>query len=318
MTGRCLGCLQELEEGALHKKCYARLFGGKKVRLQLRYLRADVMAEARARAARMSLGGAQPKVGLKINKGELEIVTEGASHLLKPTTERHPYISENEHLCMNIAEHCGLPVPPFCLIPLQNGELAFLIKRFDRDKGLKVHIEDFASVLNLPAASKYAADYFEVGKGIEHHVRDKGLEKLLFLKQLMLSYLIGNNDLHLKNISLIDCEDYYALSPAYDLVCAARYYVQQDLALPLAPDFWGHLDSAGYYTSADFIALGEMLGIDKKPLERAVAALLKKRTEILQLAQASFLPEEEKAAIMEIIKEQFKKFENGSDISPVK
>jgi serine/threonine-protein kinase HipA len=310
MTSSCAACLGLLKNSQelLHPKCYRDLFGARKVKLKLRYFHSEIVEEVRRRAVRMSLGGAQPKASLALLKGQLEIVTLGGEYLLKPSTERHPFISENEHLCMNIARLCDLPVPPFCLVTLQGGELAFLIKRFDRKRAEKIQIEDLGSVLNLPAVAKYDGTYLEAGRAVERHVRDKGLEKLLFLKQVMLSYLMGNNDLHLKNFSLIDCGGYYRLSPVYDLVCSARYYDQTDLALALAPEFLGHLKTVGFYTADDFVDLGRMLEIGHEPLRRLVKALIALQGSILQLVEASFLPEKEKVLVTEIMREQFRKF----------
>jgi serine/threonine-protein kinase HipA len=204
-------------------------------------------------------------------------------------------------------------VPPCSLIELADGELAFLIKRFDREKGQKVQIEDFASVLNLPAESKYSSSYLAIGQAVAQHCRDRGLEKIRIMKLVMLSYLLGNNDLHLKNFALIDREDHYELSPVYDVLCAARYYTQHDLALDLAPDYLGSLDTLGYFTANDFIELGRMLGIDDRPLRSLTNELLTAKDAVLDLIQVSFLPPGEQRLVAAIIKEQFAKFAAGRE-----
>ena len=81
--------------------------------------------------------------------------------------------------------------------------------------------------------------------------------------------------------------------------------------MPLAPNYFGHLEREGFYTMADFHALGEMLGIRRKPLEKITALLIAAKPQILALTEESFLPEAEKAVITEIVQEQYRKFEHG-------
>ena len=259
----------------------------------------------------MSLGGAQPKVSMSIDKGELLIVSEGGEYLLKPSTENHPYISENEHLCMNIAAHRKLNVPPCCVIELKDGELAFLIKRFDRNKKKKVHIEDFASVLNYPSDNKYKGSYLEIGKGIQKYCRDNGLDKAIMLHLVMLSFLIGNSDLHLKNFSLIDRDTYYALSPVYDLVCTTLYYPQTEMALELIPGDFGSLVNHGFYTARDFIELGKALDLEEKVIMNLVQSLINDFQEVNRIIANSFLPSKEKIQLEKIVSVQYKKFQSA-------
>ena len=313
MNRSCYSCLKPLDRSLtkdlLHSHCYKKLFAGRKVSLRLKYDRKDLLEEARQRATSMSLAGAQPKVAIAIMKGELHVVSEGGEFLLKPSNEKHPYISENEHLCMNIAATSKLTVPPFCLVELADGELAYLIKRFDRNKGNKIHLEDMASVLSYPADRKYQGSYLAIGKAIQRYCRDKGLDTSIFMRVVMLSFLIGNNDLHLKNLSILDYQTHYALSPIYDLVCAMTYYPQAgEMALELMPEYEGQLATRGFYSADDFIKLGAELGIEFSVSHYLAQSLVKDKIEIQALVQCSFLPDDEKKKVAAIINEQNKKF----------
>ncbi|MCI5064518.1 HipA domain-containing protein [bacterium] len=266
----------------------------------------------RKKVLRMSLGGAQPKASLRIIQGAFKIVGEGGTYLLKPSTETHPFISENEHFCMNVARELGLPVAECCLIVLQNGEYAFLTKRFDRVKRSKIHIEDFASVLNRPAGEKYSGSYLNVVRASQQYCRDSGLERIYIFKQLVLSFLLGNNDLHLKNFSLIDRTTHYEMSPIYDLVCSLRYYPDSsDLALELESDFLGSLTTLGFYTAEDFLYFAKKAGIRHDLAAQFIDEIIAFIPKIQNLLSNSFLPEEEQVLIAGIIEEQRNKLSQG-------
>jgi serine/threonine-protein kinase HipA len=309
---RCLSCFKRLPEEKLCTSCRRMLFGASRADPYLSLSRAEIIKEVRERALRMSLGGAQPKANVKIERGTLQIVGAGGTHLLKPSTEKHPFISENEHFCMNVVRMLRLPTAPFCLVTLRDGELAFLTKRFDREMKRKRHSEDFASVLGLPSDSKYTSSYLDVLKASDQHCRDKGIERIRIFTLILASYVLGNNDLHLKNFSLIDQDSYYALSPVYDVVCAKVYYPHtEDLALDIKSDYLGSLEQEGFYTKRDFLYLAKESGIHEKQALKVINEILEKRSEIESLLAISFLPQEMKNSVGKIIHEQFRKLGQG-------
>lgn len=305
---QCLSCCKELVEERLCTTCRRRMFGASQTQPHLNFSRAEIIKEVRERALRMSLGGAQPKASVRIEKGTLQIVSTGGTYLLKPSTEKHPFISENEHFCMNVVRLLKLPTAPFCLVTLRDGELAFLTKRFDREVRRKRHIEDFASVLGLPSDSKYTSSYLDILKASDRHCRDRGVERIRIFTLILVSYVLGNNDLHLKNFSLIDQDSYYALSPVYDVVCAKAYYPNSaDLALYIKPDYLGSLEQEGFYTKRDFLYLAKESGIHEKQASKTINEILEKKKQIESLLTLSFLPEEMKTTVGKIVHEQFNK-----------
>jgi hypothetical protein len=48
---------------------------------------------------------------------------------------------------MLLASAMGFRTPPFALMPLANGELAYIVRRFDRVHGKKIPCEDMAQIL---------------------------------------------------------------------------------------------------------------------------------------------------------------------------
>jgi serine/threonine-protein kinase HipA len=267
----------------------------------------------------MSLGGSQPKVSVYADSGELKLSYDLGDLILKPSPPQHEYASENEHFVMNIAKIYGFSVPPFCLVGLADRSYAFLIKRFDRvlkRKSIsKIHTEDMASVLNRQADSKYDGAYSEIGVVIHKHVRDSGLELITLLDLVMFSYCVGNNDLHLKNIAIIDKESHYELSPIYDVLCSARYYASApELALDLVPEYFGSLSIEGYYTAKDFLYLGTTLGLSSKVVISRIKKLVSFESKIMEMLPESFLNKEEQEKLRNIFVRQFEKFKNGSEL----
>lgn len=305
---QCLSCMKVIQDNRLCGSCRKDLFGASRVEPHLSLIRAEVIKEVRERALRMSLGGAQPKASVSIENATLQIVSTGGRYLLKPSTEKHPHISENEHFCMNVVKLLKLPTAPFCLITLQDGELAFLTKRFDRESKRRRHLEDFASVLQFPAESKYRGSYLDVMNAADRCCRDKGIERLRIFKLIILSYVLGNNDLHCKNFSIIDRDTHYELSPIYDVVCAKFYYPQaEDLALDIDNGYLGSLAEEGFFTKRDFLNLAKLSGIHEKQASNIIGEITTRESDIYSLLRKSFIPQQMQVPIRNIIKDQYKK-----------
>ncbi|WP_269524953.1 type II toxin-antitoxin system HipA family toxin [Coraliomargarita parva] len=185
---------------------------------------------------RLSLAGAQNKVALKLDASGYAIPLHEApsTHILKPEIERFPGLVENEAYCLQLAAEVGLTTckaeakqfgPHKCL----------LVQRYDRiqqdAKIHRLHQEDFCQALGIPSRTKYQT---EGGPGLSEcfqlirKVSANPARDLLQLSNAVLfNYLIGNNDAHGKNFSLLysaPSETYSTrLAPFYDLICTACY-----------------------------------------------------------------------------------------------
>lgn len=232
MNNRCLYCYQKLEEGQkdFHPRC-SRFFFGTDEPPVLDY-NLEQMAELAKNIVQRSVAvpGVQPKLSLTIvkdalkdgNKGRLTIVgTLEGNYILKPPHADFPELPQNEHLTMQIAESFGLQVVPSSLIRLSSGELAYITKRIDRTAdGTKIHMLDMFQILE--AFDKYKGSMERVGKAISMYAENTLLDLTNFLELTVFCFLTGNNDMHLKNFSLINRPDNtWALSPAYDLLNVA-------------------------------------------------------------------------------------------------
>jgi serine/threonine-protein kinase HipA len=141
----------------------------------------------------------------------------GGNYIFKPPSEHYPEMPQNEHLTMRIAEAFGIRTVPSSLIRLQSGELSYITKRIDRlANGEKIHMLDMFQITE--ANDKYKSSMEKVGKALDEYSSNTLLDKLYLFELLLFCFLTGNNDMHLKNFSMINTENEWALSPAYDLL----------------------------------------------------------------------------------------------------
>ena len=181
----------------------------------------EVFLEAQEMAGQLSISGVQPKLSVKLDrkKNMLVSVAKGGEYILKPQTMVYPNIPENEQCCMALAEVLGISVPEHCVLPLKDGSLAYVIKRYDRSNGRKYHQEDFQQILEKD--DKYAGSVEEMCRKLNVISAVPGLDVQLLYERVVFSFLIGNGDAHFKNYSVITYNDVdRRLAPAYDLVCS--------------------------------------------------------------------------------------------------
>jgi serine/threonine-protein kinase HipA len=119
---------------------------------------------------------------------------------------------------------------------IKDNSLTYFIKRFDR-KGHsdKVPVEDFAQLAGLNRDTKYEYNMEKLVKLMDTYCTFPAIEKIKLFKLTVFNYLIGNEDMHLKNFSIITQHGKTTLSPCYDLVNSTIEYKMQDeeIALPL-------------------------------------------------------------------------------------
>lgn len=293
----CLICLKSIKtDQKYHPACMRELFGDAKVSVELAKTRADLV-QAMPKATRgFSISGVQIKAQLAVRDGKLQLVDSEGDFILKPSPEEYPFVAENEHLTLTLMAQLGIQVPPRGLIELKDGHLVFVIKRYDRIGRQKIHQEDAMQALgiaNTDSVAKYtSASYYDALK-LADSVAGRAIAKRLF-DRLVFSYLVGNDDHHLKNISFI-LDKPYRLAPAYDVLSTALYGHNGDvMALKFFPDrepTYRREMGNGYYSGGDFVELAISVGIPGPAARDSVSSLVNKAGSVApKLIDASRLP----------------------------
>jgi serine/threonine-protein kinase HipA len=202
-------------------------------------------------ALRFSLAGVQLKLSAIGNPNrQLSIPASslGGHWIVKLPSPAYPRLPENEFSMMEFARAIGIQVPEAGLIALEKiagiperwrqltGN-AYCIKRFDRGtKARRIHIEDFNQIYGQFPEAKYKNySYTNMAADIWRLTDENQFKE--FIRRLIFNAAIGNNDMHLKNWSLIYRDGRTPqLAPAYDFVSTIRYIADNKLALSIAKE----------------------------------------------------------------------------------
>lgn len=307
---KCLYCYQPLEANAVqeyHDRC-ARKFFSSKVAPLLPYKMADMADLAKEVIERsVTVPGVQPKLSMGVIN---DVLQDGASgrmtildaleglYILKPQNEQFQQMPENEHLSMRLAELFTISVVPSSLIRLASGELCYLTKRIDRTySNDKIHMIDFLQILELE--DKYLGTMEQLGKTIGELSSHTLMDKFRFFELSVFNFIIGNNDMHLKNFSMIFSDSGWVLAPAYDLLNVKIILPQDDeeIALLLGGKKKNH-------NRKYFERFASALQLNEKQINSVFKRISKWMPKAEKLIQESFLTEELKAAYLRGIKKQ--------------
>lgn len=237
---KCLFCYQEITDKEyvnheFHKSCSKKFFGKNKPPI-IEYTLSEMLelAEKVVKSQR-TVTGVQPKLSLNSVKMTDNSVTERftivglwGKYILKPQTEIHEQLPEIEDLTMNLAKLSKVKTVEHSLIRLKSGELAYITKRIDRLKDKKLHMEDMCQLTERQTEHKYKGSHEQIAKTIKAFSTNPGFDIVSFYELVLFCFLTGNNDMHLKNFSLLKNVNLdYNLCPAYDLV-ASELVVEDD------------------------------------------------------------------------------------------
>lgn len=193
--------------------------------------------EAISRAGKMSIQGMQLKLSaaLRITEGRFEVVNRGGQYILKPPSLDFPELPENEDVTMRMAAATGIEVPVHGLLRAIDGSFTYFIKRFDREGRDRLPVEDFAQLSDESRDTKYDSSMEKVAAVIEQFTTFPALERVKLFERTLFSFLVGNEDMHLKNFSLITRGEKVELAPAYDFLntTIALKAAKEELALPV-------------------------------------------------------------------------------------
>lgn len=236
---RCPITYQELPEGRSYSiKGLRQLDRQLTDLLDLPFSAEEQRQESLRRAGKMSVQGLQLKLSAVLNVRErrFDLVDRGGRFLLKPPSTDYAELPENEDLTMRLAAKVGIEIPLHGLVRSKDGSLTYFIKRFDRvGRKDRVPIEDFAQLTGNSRDTKYDSSMERVSKVLDT-CTFPALERAKLFRRTIFSFLVGNEDMHLKNFSLIFRNEKQELSPAYDLVnstLALAGGAKEEMALPI-------------------------------------------------------------------------------------
>ena len=202
---------------------------------------------------RMSLAGAQEKLGLRIDPDGVMFLPEGtaaSTHIVKPenASADFPFCPANEFFCMRLADELKVPVPQVSLRHLP--EPLYIIERFDRVRSKprsggevgpikRLHQIDLCQALGVSPSRKYES---EGGLGLHHlfevlqgpFIDRPAVAVNTVIQWVAFNYLIGNLDAHAKNIAFLLRGQKAAVAPFYDMLCVEAYLPRATMSMSIA------------------------------------------------------------------------------------
>lgn len=274
---------------------------GLKTLKDLEYTAEEQRKEAFNRASNMSIQGVQPKLSalLSIKNEKFIIVDKNGRYILKPQHQFYTQLPENEDLTMRLANVVDLEIPLHGLLWSKDNTLTYFIKRFDR-KGQngKVPVEDFAQLAGLSRDTKYNYSMEKIVKLIDDYCTFPAIEKIKLFKLVIFNYLIGNEDSHLKNFSIITDDNQVKLSPCYDLVNSTIELKQQNEEIALT------LKGKKKYLTRNILVnyFGiEKCGLTEKSIEKVLETISVAIPKWMTLIDISFLSKEMKGKYLDLL-----------------
>jgi len=309
MENKCLYCYSPIEKGLyFHKKCSLNFFGEYPAP-SIEYTLNQMSELAKNVVERsISVPGVQPKLSMSLIKENTDkrltvVGALGGQYIFKPPSDKFKEMPENEHLTMRIAESFGIRVVPSSLIRLASGELSYITRRIDRtNDGNKIHMIDMFQITE--AFDKYKSSTEKIGKAINSYSDNTLLDKIFYFEIVVFSFLTGNNDMHLKNFSMIESASGWTLSPAYDLLNVTVIFPDdtEELALSLA-------GKRKKLKRQHFEQLGKVLGLNNKQITGTFKRFSVNKPKAIEWIEKSFLSTDMKIAYKELIEKRYRQIE---------
>ncbi len=306
-TRNCLYCYQQLNETEqdFHSSCAKKMFGTKQAPIiafnlkQLEELAKQIVIKS------VAVTGVQPKLSLEVEKhknelSRLTIVGLHGNFILKPPSPEYKELPQNEDVTMHLANLVKIKTAHHCLIRLRSGELAYITKRFDRNKKDKIAVEDFCQLTENLTEHKYRSSIEKVAKATQRFTTNKGLETLRLFELVLFCYLTGNADMHLKNFALVEnALGEFELSPAYDLLSTALVITddKEETALTIN-------GKKSRLKKKDFDTLATSMNINTKVLDSIYAKFEKVLPNWIEFIKQSFLSKTMQKSYIELIQKK--------------
>ena len=307
---RCLKCCLPLEAGDMrewHRSCSRSFFAADAPPLialddeTLQNLGEESSKEG------WSIAGVQQKLSLAAPVKEGTKRFHPSAYILKPQSPEYPHLPQLESVAMHLADAAKIQAVEHALVRLENGQLAYITKRIDRrfmkDTVTKIAMEDFCQLSGRLTEDKYKGSYEQCGAIVQRFSSQAMLDLTNLFYLLVFSFVIGNNDMHLKNFSLYTPErGRTMLTPAYDLLPVTLVLPQdkEETALTLC-------GKKNKITRRDFLSLAKTYKIPDKVAVNLISRLLGMQDEFALIIRRSFLDEKLQAQLMALIEERMRR-----------
>ncbi len=229
------------------------------------------------------LAGVQSKIALtRLPDGRLAEPAPGTgaatTHILKVPDRDHPRDAAYEAAALDLSRALGFETSEAAVVEIGGIEV-LLVRRFDRaldreGRVVRLHQEDFAQALGLPAALKYerrgtAERRFDVAgvRKILDATADPLGERDRFIRATLFDLVTGNVDGHAKNFALLHiARGRIRVAPRYDLLpTRLDLNLTDELAFKI-----GSARTLGTITRADFDAFLATLGVRSTAARRRI------------------------------------------------
>lgn len=268
------------------------------------------LARLFTRADTPRLSGVQIKAPMSLmpDGALLPAIDHPFTHILKPAgTAGFETLPIVEWLCLELGRAAGFDVPDAALLAMPDGmSPALVVERFDIRRGSqdrrRLALEDFCSVLDLPAAAKYDGTIERMARGLHPLSTDPAADLDILFRRAVFAWLIADGDMHLKNLAMLKTAEAGArafttvrFAPLYDAITTR--------VLPglgndrMALKLYGKDDRL---TRQDFLALARTIGLTVGDAEAAIGELAGRLSQAAKtLRLPAFASEPELARMVE-------------------
>jgi serine/threonine-protein kinase HipA len=260
------------------------------------------LARMFARAETPRLSGVQIKAPMSLTEDGALVpaIDQPFTHILKPAgAAGFDMLPIVEFLCLELGRAAGFETPDAALIAMPDGmPPALVVERFDIRRGphdqRRLAMEDFCSILDLPASAKYDGTIERMARALRPLSTDPTADLNILFRRAVFAWLIADGDMHLKNLAVLKTAEVGAktftsvrFAPLYDAVTTRVFpgLAGDRMALKLN----GKDDRL---TRQDFIALARTIGLRVEDAEAGLDALATRVTDrLLTLQLPAFVGE---------------------------
>jgi len=202
--------------------------------------------------------GARPKALVRYDACAGTISTRddapGEPWLVKfPAATEHKEASAIEQVYADMARACGIEMPASRHVELGRSMAAFMVARFDRERGARVPVQSIAAALHADFRVP-GVDYVTVLRLVRLFTRDER-EVAKAYQRCVFNVVFGNQDDHARNLAFrMDERMNWRLSPAYDLTFARGPAGEHQTSVA----------GVGVPARADLLRLADEGGVERK------------------------------------------------------